>query len=85
MIHLNLFRFWEKSNITKNLSWANINRYFSKNIINHKIVEVVTKSLNQDNNIDVVEFVMDNGYKLTLRADTAKGCMYLAEEEPDKI
>lgn len=85
MMQFNQLSFWEKSNITKSLSWTNISRYFSKNIMNHNIVEVVSKSLNQDNYIDVVEFVMDNGYKLTLRADTAKGCMYLTEEEPDKI
>ena len=84
MMKPNSFDFWEKSIYARNnRKWQDVSRYFSKNIIGHKIVDINIEAYSKtDEDIDLVEFVMDNGYRLSLETDLMTGYMSLSEEKP---
>ncbi len=82
MMEPNSFDFWEKSGIARSLVWKDVSKYFSKNIIGHTVVnvEVSTYSKNEEN-MDKVSFVMDNGFCLSIETDLMTGYMSLFEEK----
>ena len=84
MMKPNSFDFWEKSIYARNnRKWQDVSRYFSKNIIGHKIADINIEAYSKtDEDIDLVEFVMDNGYRLSLETDLMTGYMSLSEEKP---
>lgn len=82
MMKLNSFDFWEKSDYGRVQKWQNVSKYFSENIIGHKVVDVNIEAYSEDDeDIDLVEFVMDNGFKLSLETDLMTGYMSLSEEK----
>ncbi len=72
----NSFDFWEKSAVMECIAWQDVSKYFSKNIIGHKIVNVEVYS---DNEIDRVLFVMDNGHGLWLVPGIVTSSLVIAE------
>ncbi len=84
MMKPNSFDFWEKSIYARNnRKWQDVSKYFSKNIIGHKVVDINIEAYSKtDEDIDLVEFVMDNGYRLSLETDLMTGYMSLSEEKP---
>ena len=81
MMKPNSFDFWEKSGKSDE-DWKDVSKYFSKNIVGCKIVDVNIEAYsNDDEDIDLVEFVLDNGYKLSLETDLMSGYMSLSEEK----
>ena len=83
MMKPDFFDFWEQSYIKKFPNWQDVSKYFSKNIIGHKIIDINIESFGRedDENIDLVEFVMDNSYKLCLESDLWTGYMCLYEDK----
>lgn len=80
MIKPNSFNFREKSCITASITWQDVSKYFSKNIIGHKITAV--EPMNNENTVsefDEIHFVMDNGHRLVLDTDTMTGYMIMYE------
>lgn len=76
------FDFLEKSAVTRDISWQNVSKYFSKNIIKHKLIDIVADTYGENNNLLAnISFVMDSGYKLTLKPDSKAGYMVLYEEK----
>ena len=82
MMKPNSFDFWEKSYIGRCKEWQDVSKYFSKNIIGHKIIDVNVEAYSKtDEDIDLVEMIMDNGFKLCLETDLMTGYMSLFEEK----
>ena len=82
MMKPNSFDFWEKSYYGRCKKWQDVSKYFSKNIIGRKVVDINIEAYsNNDDNIDLVEFVLDNGFKLSLETDMMTGYMSLSEEK----
>ena len=74
----NSFNFWEKSYFAS-CQWQDVSKYFSKNIVGHKIVDVEVVSLLNNEEIDIVNLVMDNSKKLELTTDNMTLYMTLSE------
>lgn len=76
----NSFDFWEKSAVMGCIAWQDVSKYFSKNIIGHKIINIELYSfIPNKNDIDMVSFVMDNGYELRLDADPITRYLVISE------
>ena len=79
----NSFDFWEKSYIGSCRKWTDVSKYFSKNIIGHTVVDISATAYSKDDeDIDEVSFVLDNGIRLSLETDNMTGYMSLSEEKP---